>query len=61
MNTKGLIGIIKKEKLIELMKDVDLSEDVEKTAERILEIPSSSGVFGRMTQKEADLISEPKD
>ena len=55
-----LIGLIKKEKLVELMNDVDLSEEMEREAERILELPVN-GLFERMTQKEADLISEPKD
>lgn len=51
--------IIKKEKLVELMKDVEMPDEVLMAAEKILELPSMD--FGKMTQKEADLISEPKD
>jgi len=57
INTRG---VIKKEKLVELMKDVEMLQDeVLMAAEKILELPSMD--FGKMSQKEADLISEPKD
>lgn len=57
-----LIGIVKDGKLVDVVEASEASEEIvmELVAEKILELPTS-GHFGKVNQKEADLISEPKD
>ena len=57
-----LIVLFKDGKLVETMKATEAPEEIlmELVAEKILELPTV-GSFEELTQKEADLISEPKD
>lgn len=62
MASETLVAIMKNGRIVEVISESEIPDDLrtELVAEKLLEIPSS-GLFTRMTQKEADLIWEPKD